>query len=114
MVYHRGFKEKLDRFLEKNKSKIDLSTVDFDGSHTIAIRGREEVGYQGRKKRKTTNALYLRFTTGNFNSCGWKPYDIEAQFEVVTGTLEQANISVGGLDAGFDSKEFRLCCEKKK
>ena len=36
----------------------------------------------------------------------------------ITGTLEQANISVEGLflnvDAGFDSKEFRLCCEKKE
>ncbi len=45
-------------------------------------------------------------------------YNIEVQFEVLTGTLEQANITVEGLflnaDAGFDSKEFRLCCKKKK
>lgn len=38
-------------------------------------------------------------------------YDIEVRFEVVTGTLEQANISVEGLflnaDAGFDAKDFR-------
>lgn len=27
--------------LEKNKSKLDLSSVDFDGSHTSAIRGGE-------------------------------------------------------------------------
>ena len=36
----------------------------------------------------------------------------------MTGTLEQANIQVDGLflnaDAGFDSKEFRLCFEKKE
>lgn len=52
--------------------------------------------------------------TGNHNDL----YEIEVQFEVVTGTLEQANILVKGLflntDAGFDSKEFRLCCEKKE
>lgn len=52
--------------------------------------------------------------TGNHNDL----YEIEVQFEVVTGTLEQANIPVKGLflntDAGFDSKEFRLCCEKKE
>ncbi len=45
-------------------------------------------------------------------------YNIEVQFEIVTGILEEANIPVDGLflnaDAGFDSKEFRLCCEKKE
>jgi transposase len=111
--------------LEKNKSKFDLSSVDFDGSHTSAIRGGEGVEYQGRKKQKTTNALYLSDiqglplaisspVAGNHNDL----YNIEVQFEVVTGTLEQANIPVDGLflnaDAGFDSKEFRLCCEKKE
>ena len=111
--------------LEKNKSKLDLSSVDFYGSHTSAIRGGEEVEYQGRKKRKTTNALYLSDrqglplaisnpVAGNHNDL----YNIEVQFEVVTGTLEQANIPARGLflnaDAGFDSKEFRLCCEKKE
>ena len=110
--------------LEKNKSKLDLSSVDFDGSHTSAIRGGEQAEYQGRKKRKTTNALYLSDrqglplaisnpVAGNHNEL----YDIEVQFEVVTATLKKANIPVEGLflnaDAGFDSKEFRQCCEKK-
>ncbi|MFM9825110.1 hypothetical protein [Flavobacterium sp.] len=31
--------------LEKNKSKFDPSSVDFDGSHTSAIRGGEEAEY---------------------------------------------------------------------
>lgn len=111
--------------LEKYKSRLDLSSVDFDGSHTSAIRGGKETAYQGRKKRRTTNALYLSDrqglplaisnpVAGNHNDL----YDIEVQFEVITGTLEQANISVEGLflnaDAGFDSKEFRLCCERKE
>jgi transposase len=111
--------------LEKNKSKLDLSSVDFDGSHTSAIRGGEAVEYQGRKKRKTTNALYLSDrqglplaiscpVAGNHNDL----YDIEVQFELVTGTLKQANIAVEGLflnaDAGFDSKSFRDCCESKE
>ena len=50
---------------------------------------------------------------GNHNDL----YDIEVQFEIVMETLEQANIQVKGLflnaDAGFDSKKFRLCFEKK-
>ena len=45
--------------LKNNKSNIDLSSGDIDGSHTAALKGGQEVGYQGRKKRKTTNALYL-------------------------------------------------------
>ncbi len=51
---------------------------------------------------------------GNHNDL----YNIEVQFEVVTATLEQANITVEGLflnaDAGFDSKDFRNSCEKKE
>lgn len=111
--------------LDRHKSGLDLSSVDLDGSHTPAIRGGEQVEYQGRKKRKTTNALYLSDRqglpiamseplAGNHNDL----YDIEVQFEVVTGTLEQANISVEGLflnaDAGFDAKDFRASCESKQ
>lgn len=47
------------RLLDKHRNELDMSGVDLDGSHTAALRGGEEVGYQGRKKRKTTNALYL-------------------------------------------------------
>jgi transposase len=51
---------------------------------------------------------------GNHNDV----YEIEVQFEVVTGTLEEADIPVEGLflnaDAGFDSKDFRKSCDKKE
>lgn len=40
------------------------------------------------------------------------------QFEVVTATLEQADIDTKGLflnaDAGFDSKDFRKCFDSKE
>ncbi len=45
--------------LSSHKSKLDLSSGDLDGSHTPALKGGEQVGYQGRKRRRTTNALYL-------------------------------------------------------
>lgn len=38
--------------LKKHRKLLDLSSVDLDGSHTRAIKGGEEVGYQGRKKIK--------------------------------------------------------------
>ena len=98
----------------------------FNASHTPAIRGGQEVEYQGRKKRKTTNALYLTDREGlplamsepifgNHHDL----HSIEVQFEVVTtATLEQAEIPIEGLflnaDAGFDSKSFRESCDKKE
>lgn len=111
--------------LRKNKNHLDLSSVDLDGSHTPAVRGGQEVEYQGRKKRKTTNALYLTDrqglplamsepVAGHHNDL----YNIEVQFEIVTATLENADIQVEGLflnaDAGFDSKEFRKACDLKQ
>lgn len=112
------------KLLSKHKAKIDLSSADLDGSHTPAIRGGKQVEYQGRKRRKTTNALYLTDRqglplsmsdpiAGNHNDL----YNIEVQFEVVTQTLEAADIGVNGLfinaDTGFDSKDFRKSCNKK-
>jgi len=112
-------------FLKSHKKSLDLSSVDLDGSHTPAIRGGDQVEYQGRKKRKTTNALYLTDRqglplamsepiSGNHNDL----HNIEVQFEVVTATLEQAQIPVEGLfvnaDAGFDAKNFRDSCDKKE
>lgn len=111
--------------LGRHRSEFDLSSVDLDGSHTTAIRGGEQVEYQGRKKRKTTNSLYMSDRqglplamsepmAGNHNDL----YGIEVQFETVTGTLEDAGVCVEGLfmnaDAGFDSREFRENCSKKE
>ena len=113
------------KFLNGHKGNLDLSSVDLDGSHTPAIRGGEQVEYQGRKRRRTTNALYLTDrqglplamsepVAGNHNDL----YDIEVQFEVVTATLEKADIPLDGLflnaDAGFDSKDFRRSCDEKQ
>lgn len=47
------------QLLDKHRSVLDMSNVDLDGSYTTVIRGGKEVGYQGRKKRKTPNAPYL-------------------------------------------------------
>lgn len=112
------------QLLSVHRSELDLSSSDLDGSHTPALKGGEQVGYQGRKKRKTTNALYLTDrqglplamsepVSGNHNDL----FDIEVHFEEVTATLEQADISVDGLflnaDSGFDSQELRDKCEAK-
>lgn len=45
--------------LSKHRDKLNMSSVDLDGSHTRTTKGEEFVGYQGRKKSNTANALYL-------------------------------------------------------
>ena len=66
---------------------------------------------------KTEQGLPLAMSepvAGNHNDI----YDIEVQFEVVTATLERADIPVDGLfmnaDAGFDSNDFRISYGKKE
>lgn len=112
------------QLLSKNKSKLDLSSGDLDGSHTSALRGGEEVAYQGRKKRKTSTALYFTDRqglplamsdpiSGNHNDL----YHVGSYFNQIIQTLEKANIAVEGLfinaDAGFDSVSFIKYCESK-
>lgn len=45
--------------LSQNSKYLDLSSVEFDGSHTPAKNGGDAVGYQGRKSSNTTNALFV-------------------------------------------------------
>ena len=111
------------RLLEKYKSFLDMSSVELDGSHTPALRGGENVAYQGRKKKKTTNAFFLTDKqgiplamsepiAGNHNDL----HQIEKYFNKILDTLNKAKIRIDGLflnaDAGFDSKELRDLCKK--
>ncbi len=45
--------------LQNNKHLLDMSSIQIDGSHTPAKKGGERVGYQGRKKSKTSNMIFL-------------------------------------------------------
>ena len=102
--------------------KLDMSGVDLDGSHTAALRGGEEVGYQGRKKRKTTNALYLTDRQGlpiaMSSPKSGEHHDIEKVIGDTFNDLEKSHIRVDGLflnaDAGFDCDALRgFLCEKE-
>jgi len=110
--------------LSNHRDKLDLSSVDLDGSHTPALKGGEKVGYQGRKKKKTTNSIYLTDrqgiplamsspVAGNHHDL----YNIESVLKDIINTLKSSNISTDGLflnaDAGFDSDNLRIICEKE-
>jgi len=94
---------------------LDLSSADVDGLHSTALRGGKEVAYQGRKKRKISNAIFLSDQNGiplamstpcagNHNDL----FNIKKSKNEMVFTLSQAHISVDGLfinaDAGFEWK----------
>ena len=131
VVYHHfrkwckdgSWQECWANLLKKNKPHIDLSSGDVDGSHTPAIRGGEAVAYQGRKKRKTCNSLYLTDRQGNPIAMSSTKagnhhdlHEIEKSMKEIFMMMERADIPVDGLfinaDAGFDSKEFRAVCSE--
>lgn len=116
-----SWKKMWTKNLTANKSKLDMSSVQLDGSHTPAKRGGEAVGYQKRKSSKTTNALFLTDkpgiplalsvpVSGNHHDL----FDIKKSFPKMLQDLAKAEISSNGLfmnaDAGFDSKGFRELC----
>ena len=116
-----SWKQMWTRLLFLHKSVLDMSSVQLDGSHTPAKRGGEAVGYQNRKKSKTTNSLFLTDKqgipvaisepiSGNHNDL----FDIEIFFKKMLADLKKSEIEINGLflnaDAGFDSEGFRLLC----
>lgn len=111
--------------LDNHRMELDMSSVDLDGSHTTALRGGGEVGYQGRKRRKTTNALYLTDRQGiplamSSPKSGehHDVHDIENVIERMLEDLGKSNIRVDGLflnaDAGFDCDALRNIFQKKE
>lgn len=104
--------------VSRYKRHVDLSSSCIDGSHTPAVRGGECVEYQGRKKRRTTNAIYFTDSSGlplamsepqkgNHSDM----YEIERRVDEIATQLGNSSIALDGLfcnaDAGFDGKAFR-------
>ena len=111
--------------LRSNHARLDLSSVQLDGSHTPAKRGGQAVGYQGRKASKTSNALFLADNTGQMLAMSEPQqgqhhdlYNIDVLLSELCGLLEDAEIAASGIflnaDPGFDSKEMRSACIEKE
>lgn len=111
--------------LKEGRHRLDLSSVQLDGSQTPCKKQGEHIGYQGRKACKTTNALFLSDKegqplamatpqAGNHNDL----YDIQQLFEEMCAVLQEAGITVRGVfmnaDAGFDAEDLRNVCAQKE
>lgn len=111
--------------LQEHKHLLDMSSVQLDGTHTIVKRGGQSVGYQGRKKSKTTNMLILTDCQGIPLACS-KPvagnhhdsHQLVKQVEQMWLSIEAATINTKGLflnaDSGFDTAQFRSHCNTRE
>lgn len=108
----------------QHKSQLDLSSIQLDGTHTIAKRGGQKVGYQGRKKNKTTNLLILSDAQGIPIGCSQPiegnhndAYRLNLHSKELFESLESNHIKTQGLflnaDAGFDTNSFRDFCRSR-
>ena len=110
--------------LKENRKYLDLSSVEFDGSHTPCKNGGDAVGYQGRKACKTTNALFISDNQGIILAMSTPKegnhhdvFEVQLLFKEICTMLKEAGISLDGLflnaDSGFDSNSFREACKKE-
>lgn len=107
--------------LAQNRSLLDLSCIQLEGSHTPAKNGRQALGYQGRKKAHTTNMLFVADNQGTLFACSQPQsgehndlFAIQPLFGSLCPMLQAAGLRVDGLflnaDAGFDSTRLRTLC----
>lgn len=110
--------------LHRHKARLDLSSVQLDGSHTRTHNGGAAIGYQGRKAARTTNLLFLADKTGQPLACASPQagnhhdlFAIETSFGELCAMVEEAQISLEGLflnaDSGFDAKVLRDDCFRR-
>ncbi|GAB3548358.1 transposase [Spirosoma fluminis] len=111
--------------LLKNRKFLNLSSVEFDGSHSPAKNGGDAVGFQGRKACKTTNALFISDSQGVMLAMSTPQegqqhdlFQIQALFDEICSLLKEAGLDLKGLflnaDPGFDSVDFKAACEKEE
>lgn len=113
------------KVLQLNKRFVDLSSIQLDGSHTLAKNGGAAVGYQNRKAAKTTTSLFLADNRGQMLACATPQagnhhdlFEIEPLFDELCGLLTSAGIRLNGLflnaDSGFDAHSLRLACQRRQ
>ena len=118
------FKKMFELCLRLEKDKLDTEILNLDGTHSYVKRASESVGYQYRKKGKTSNVLIMtdgngipisigKVQSGNHNDL----YEIIPEFTAMTKSLIRCGIAVQNsilnADKGFDSKKLRRACRRR-
>ena len=118
------FKKMFELYLRLQKDKLDTEILNLDGTHSYVKRAGESVGYQYRKKGKTSNVLIMtdgngipisigKVQSGNHNDL----YEIIPEFAAMTKSLVRCGIAVQNsilnANKGFDSKKLRRACRRR-
>jgi transposase len=122
---HGVFEKMFKTFLELQAAKLDTENLNLDGTHSLAKKRGEAIGYQQRKKGKTSNVLIMTdgkgipiaigdILSGNHNDL----FEVVPQFGAMIKDLSAAGICVENSmlnsDKGFDSKGLRRACSRRK
>jgi transposase len=106
--------------LRLHRRLLDLSSVQLDGSHTLAKNGGLAVGYQGRKAARTTNALFVADNQGQPLAMAGQHHDtfqLPEVFAELCTLLQEAGLQVDGLflnaDKAFDGRALRQACARQ-
>ena len=109
--------------LHRYRFFLGMSSVELDGSHTPVLRVGECCGYQVRKRRKTTNAIYITDSqgiplamstpvSGSHNDV----YNFSEILSELFSGLNSSALPVSGLflnaDAVFDTEQLRRRCHE--
>ena len=107
-----------------HRRSLDLSSIQLDGSQTLAKNGGAAIGYQGRKAGRTTNALFLADNQGLPLAVATPQagshhdtFELERVFAELCDVLEAAELRLEGLflnaDKAFDVSSLRQACVRR-
>lgn len=107
--------------IEVIKVCLNLSELNFDGSHIIAKKGGQSVAYQGRKKAKTSNILpiidgqgFIIASTGIIAGNHNDAFNLKDHLQTAFKQLKQIGLEIAGAyfnaDSAFDTKDARKTC----
>ena len=111
-------------YLEFQKEKLDTENLNLDGTHSYVKKSCESVGYQYRKKGKTSNVLIMTdgrgipiaiggIQTGNHNDL----HKAAVQFSDMIKSLNNCGIivqnSILNTGKGLDNNKLRRACRRR-
>lgn len=100
---------------------LDLSELNFDGSHALAKKGGESVAYQHRKKAKTSNILpitdgqgFIIASTGVIAGNHNDAFNLKSHLQTAFKEMKELGLQIAGAyfnaDKAFDTKAARKTC----
>jgi hypothetical protein len=100
---------------------LNLSSLNLDGSHSLAKKGGPSVAYQGRKKGKTSNILpimdakgYVVASTGIIAGNHNDAFNLKAHLQTAFKEMKHLGLALEGAyfnaDMAFDTIEARKTC----